>query len=315
CFGTSRTALPVSSRRRSRSMFPERLKTFAAEFDQWFKEYLTPRGDVPPELLEAVHYSALAPGKRIRPYLVGRCCELAGGRTSDAFPAAAAIECVHAFSLIHDDLPAMDDDDLRRGKPTCHKAFNEATAILAGDALLTAAFEVLAARGGDDHGVDSLKYLQVVYLIARASGYSGMVQGQMMDLSFEGKTIGREELERLQHYKTGALIEVSLRAGAILGGGSPEQIAALGAYGRHIGLAFQMADDILNIEGKPEMLGKAVGSDEALGKATAPSVMGLEGAKARAGELVESALAALRIFDMKGEPLAALARYVIERRK
>ena len=268
----------------------------------------------PTPLVRAMRYSLEAGGKRLRPILCMAASEAVGGSEGDVMPAACALELIHTYSLIHDDLPAMDDDDLRRGKPTCHKAFNEATAILAGDALLTAAFEVLAARGSD-HGVDSLKYLQVVYLIARASGYSGMVQGQMMDLSFEGKTINREELETLQHFKTGALIETSLQAGAILGGGSPEQIAALGAYGRHIGLAFQMADDILNVEGKHEMLGKPVGSDEALQKATAPSVMGLEGAKARAGELVESALAALRIFDMKGEPLAALARYVIERRK
>ena len=291
------------------------LKAKQLAVDAALKELWNDQESYPTPLVRAMRYSLEAGGKRLRPILCMAASEAVGGSEADVMPAACALELIHTYSLIHDDLPAMDDDDLRRGKPTCHKAFNEATAILAGDALLTAAFEVLAARGGDDHGVDSLKYLQVVYLIARASGYSGMVQGQMMDLSFEGKTIGREELERLQHYKTGALIEVSLRAGAILGGGSPEQIAALGAYGRHIGLAFQMADDILNIEGKPEMLGKAVGSDEALGKATAPSVMGLEGAKARAGELVESALAALRIFDMKGEPLAALARYVIERRK
>ena len=290
------------------------LKAKQLAVDAALKELWNDQESYPTPLVRAMRYSVEAGGKRLRPILCMAASEAVGGSEADVMPAACALELIHTYSLIHDDLPAMDDDDLRRGKPTCHKAFNEATAILAGDALLTAAFEVLAARGGD-HGVDSLKYLQVVYLMARASGYSGMVQGQMMDLSFEGKTISREELERLQRFKTGALIEVSLRAGAILGGGSPQQIAALGAYGRHIGLAFQMTDDILNIEGKPEMLGKAVGSDEALGKATAPSVMGLEEAKARAGELVESALAAVRIFDMKGEPLAALARYVIERRK
>lgn len=290
------------------------LKAKQLAVDAALNEFWNDQESYPTPLVRAMRYSLEAGGKRLRPILCMAASEAVGGSEADVMPAACALELIHTYSLIHDDLPAMDDDDLRRGKPTCHKVFNEATAILAGDALVTAAFEVLAARGGD-HGVDSLKYLQVVYLIARASGYSGMVQGQMMDLSFEGKTISLEELETLQRLKTGALIEVSLRAGAILGGGSPEQIAALGAYGRHIGLAFQMADDILNVEGKPEMLGKPVGSDEALGKATAPSVMGLEGAKARAGELVESALAALRIFDMKGEPLAALARYVIERRK
>jgi geranylgeranyl diphosphate synthase type II len=208
----------------------------------------------------------------------------------------------------------MDDDDLRRGKPTCHKAFNEATAILAGDALLTAAFEVLATAGRSP-GSDPLKWLEVSYLIAQAAGHHGMVQGQMMDLSVEGKTISLRELETLQQLKTGALLEVSAKAGAILGGGSAEEVNSLAAYGRYIGLAFQLADDILNVESTPEIIGKPVGSDQAHRKITGPSLIGLQQAKARAAELIDSALEELQVFDMRGQPLAALASYMIERKK
>jgi geranylgeranyl diphosphate synthase type II len=268
----------------------------------------------PTLLVEAMRYSLEAGGKRLRPILCLCASEVMGASEADVMPAACALELVHTYSLIHDDLPAMDDDDLRRSKPTCHKAFDEATAILAGDALLTAAFEVLAAAGRRRPG-SALKWLEVIYLIAKGAGYSGMVEGQMMDISSEGKTITLEELERLQRLKTGALIEASVRVGAVLGGGSAQQIAALGAYGRHIGLAFQVADDILNIEGKPEMLGKPVGSDAAHQKATRPSLTGLDQAKARAVQLVDKASEALRIFGNKGEPLVALARYVIERNR
>lgn len=266
----------------------------------------------PTLLVQAMRYSLEAGGKRLRPVLCIAASEAVGGSEADVMPAACALELIHTYSLIHDDLPAMDDDDLRRGKPTCHKAFNETTAILAGDALQAAAFEALATEGRNKRG-DALKRLEVIYLIARAAGYLGMVQGQMMDISSEGKEITLGELERLHRLKTGVLIEASVQTGAILGGGSSQEIAALGAYGRHIGLAFQVADDILNVEGTPEMLGKPVGSDRAHQKATCPSLMGLEQAKVRAGELIDSALEALRIFGKKGEPLAAIARYVVER--
>ncbi len=268
----------------------------------------------PTPLVKAMRYSLEAGGKRLRPVLCIGATEAVGGNEANVMPAACALELIHTYSLIHDDLPAMDDDDLRRGKPTCHKAFDEATAILAGDALLTAAFEILATAGCQSEN-DALKWLEVAYLIARAAGYSGMVQGQMIDLSVEGREITLEELERLHMFKTGALIEASVMAGAVLGGGSSQEVVALGAYGRHIGLAFQMADDILNIEGKPETLGKPVGSDQALQKATGPSMIGLEQAKARAGDLIEHALEELKIFGIRGEPLAALGRYVIERNK
>lgn len=268
----------------------------------------------PTPLIQAMRYSLEAGGKRLRPILCIAASEAVGGSDSDVMPAACALELIHTYSLIHDDLPAMDDDDLRRGKPTCHKAFDEATAILAGDGLLTAAFEVLASAGRT-RGKDPLKWLEVSYLIARAAGYTGMVQGQMMDLSVEGKAITLEELEMLQQLKTGALIEVSVKAGALLGGGTPEEVAALAAYGRHIGLAFQLADDILNVEGTPEIIGKPVGSDQAHQKITGPSLIGLEQAKTRATALIDSALEELEVFDMRGKPLAALALFMIERKK
>ena len=268
----------------------------------------------PTLLVQAMRYCIEAGGKRLRPILCIAGSEAVGGSEADVMPAACALELIHTYSLIHDDLPAIDDDDLRRGKPTCHKAFDEATAILTGDALLTAAFEVLAAAGRKRQG-DALKWLDVVYLIARASGYPGMVQGQMLDLASEGKEITWEELERLQRLKTGAIIEASVRAGGILGRGTAQQIASLGAYGRHIGLAFQVADDILNIEGTPEMLGKPVGSDEIHQKATGPSILGLKQARARAGELINIAVEEMMPLGERGEPLVAIARYVIERKK
>ena len=268
----------------------------------------------PTPLVQAMRYSVEAGGKRLRPILCIAASEAVGGSQMDVMPAACALELIHTYSLIHDDLPAMDDDDLRRGKPTCHKAFGEATAILAGDALLTAAFEVLADAGRHQPGAAS-KWLEAIYCIARAAGHWGMVQGQMMDLASEQKEISLEELDRLQRLKTGALIEASVRTGGVLGGGNAEQIASLSAYGQHIGLAFQVVDDILNVEGKPETLGKPVGSDEAHQKATTPSVVGLEQAKARAAHLVGKALAELKNFADKGKPLAAIADYIIKRNK
>jgi geranylgeranyl diphosphate synthase type II len=268
----------------------------------------------PTRLVSAMKYSVEAGGKRLRPILCIAASEAVGGQKSEVMPAACALELIHTYSLIHDDLPAMDNDNLRRGKPTCHIAFDEATAILAGDALLTAAFEVLAAAGRRMEN-NASRWLEVIELISRGAGYAGMVLGQMMDLAAEGRTISREELEEVHRFKTGTLIEASVKAGAVLGGGHPQQVEALGAYGRHIGLAFQLADDILNIEGKPEILGKPVGSDRVQEKATGPASMGLERTRARARELVARAVDEVRDFGPLGEPLASLARYVIERRK
>ncbi|NVL91127.1 MAG: polyprenyl synthetase family protein [Desulfobacterales bacterium] len=280
-----------------------------AALEKLWKDVVAP----PTPLIPAMRYSLLAGGKRLRPILCIAGCEAAGGSQADVMPVACALELVHTYSLIHDDLPAMDDDDLRRGKPTCHKEFDEATAVLAGDALLTAAFETIAAAGCDQRG-DALKWLEVIHLVARAAGYSGMVQGQMMDIS-SGKEITLEELDTIYLLKTGALIEASVQAGAILGGGGSGEINALGAYGRKIGLAFQIVDDILDVEGKTEIIGKPVGSDQAHEKATGHSLMGREQAKARANELIDSALQELSLFGAKGEPLVALARYIVNRRR
>lgn len=281
-----------------------------AALEKLWENALTP----PTPLIPAMRYSLLGGGKRLRPILCIAACEAVGGREADVMSAACALELIHTYSLIHDDLPAMDDDDLRRSRPTCHKAFDEATAILAGDALLTAAFETLA-DAGRHQGRKALKWLEAIYLIARAAGCFGMVQGQMIDISSEGKVISLEELQDLQQLKTGALIEASVQTGALLGEGGSQEIDALCAYGRHVGLAFQVADDILNVEGRPEMLGKPVGSDRALQKATGASLMGLKQAKARAAELIDNALEEIKIFGTREEPLAALARYIIERKR
>lgn len=268
----------------------------------------------PTLLVQAMRYSLEAEGKRLRSILCIAASEAVGGSDTDVMPGACALEFIHTYSLIHDDLPALDDDDLRRGKPTCHKAFDEATAVLTGDALLTAAFEVLSAAGRHQ-GDDALKWLEVIYLIAKAAGHFGMIEGQMMDLASEGKRITLKELEAIHRLKTGALIEVSVRTGAMLGGGSHEQIDALAAYGRHIGLAFQVTDDILDIEGNIEDLGKSPGSDQVHQKATYPSLMGLDQSRAHARELIEKASEELRNFDTKAEPLIALSRYIIERKR
>ncbi|MDY6951742.1 MAG: farnesyl diphosphate synthase [Thermodesulfobacteriota bacterium] len=268
----------------------------------------------PGPLIEAMRYSVESGGKRLRPVLAMAASEAVGGSEREVMPAACALELIHTYSLIHDDLPAMDNDDLRRGKATCHKAFDEATAILAGDALLTLAFEILAHAGRLEPD-KALTWLEVAVLIAGAAGCSGMVEGQMLDILSEKKKLTLEELETLQGLKTGALIEASVRAGALLGGGSVAQIASLGTYGRRIGLAFQMADDILNVEGSADILGKPVGSDEALHKATGPSVMGLEQTRARMEGLVEGAVEALDGFAERGAPLLAIARYVVERKR
>ena len=207
----------------------------------------------------------------------------------------------------------MDNDELRRGKPTCHVAFDEATAILAGDALLTLAFEILSSVQISE-ATDSAKWLSVIRLISRAAGYHGMIQGQMLDISSEGQQLSRCELESLHLLKTGALIEASLLSGAVLGGGNHQQIEVIERYAQNIGLAFQVADDILNVEGDPEMMGKAVGTDQLRGKSTYPSILGLKESKEFAKTLVRNALQAIEFFDNKSDPLRAIATYVIERK-
>jgi geranylgeranyl diphosphate synthase type II len=265
-------------------------------------------------LTRAMRHSLMAGGKRIRPVLCLAAAEAADGSPEDALTAACAIELIHTYSLIHDDLPAMDDDEFRRGKPTCHVAFDEATAILAGDALLTLAFELLASVPLEN-GDQAAKWLQVIKIIAAAAGSHGMIQGQMLDIAAEGHNLDIAELESMHALKTGALIEASLQCGAVLAGASEIQIKFLNTYARKIGLAFQVADDILNVEGNPEVMGKAVGTDRLHEKSTYPSILGIEASKQFAQKLVRQALQALETFDNKAEPLRAIAIYVIERNR
>jgi geranylgeranyl diphosphate synthase type II len=265
-------------------------------------------------IVAAMKYSLMAGGKRLRPVLCLAAAEAVGGLTSDALPAAAALEMIHTYSLIHDDLPAMDDDELRRGKPTCHMAFDEATAILAGDALLTLAFQMLSSVEISSSSRAS-GWLQVIRTIAGAAGYGGMIQGQMLDISSEGRPLSISELESMHHLKTGALITASLRCGAIIGGAGDEQLELLERYGKNIGLAFQVADDILNVEGDPKLMGKAVGTDRLREKSTYPSILGLSESKELAKNLVRKALQAIENFDKKSDALRAIANYVIERKR
>ena len=263
-------------------------------------------------LHEAMKYSLEAGGKRIRPILVLAACEAVGGEIKRVMPAACAIEFIHTYSLIHDDLPAMDNDDYRRGKPTCHRAFDEATAILAGDALLTAAFEIMSNKTLFK-GADMEAVIDTGHDIARAAGASGMVGGQQADMEAEGKEVDLPTLEFIHTHKTGALILASVRAGAKLGGATKNQLAALTKYAELSGLAFQVADDILDVTGSTDSLGKDAGSDEARKKATYPSIIGLKEARARAAELLDMAIDSLKEFDGKADPLREVARYIVDR--
>ncbi len=261
---------------------------------------------------EAMRYASLAPGKRLRPFLVLASSHLFGVSSRSALQAAAAIELVHTYSLIHDDLPAMDDSDLRRGRPTCHKAFDEATAILAGDGLLTMAFEVLADP--DTHGDPAVR-VELVACLAKAAGAAGMVGGQMIDLLAEhDSTLDIGAITRLQRLKTGALIAFSCEAGAVLGKSSVDNRKALIAYAHDLGLAFQIADDLLDAEGSAEETGKSVGRDAEAGKATFVSILGLEGARKQAKALVAQAGSHLEPFGDKADLLRKAADFVVERR-
>ena len=267
-----------------------------------------------PPLVKAMAYSLMAGGKRIRPVLCLAACEAVGGSPQDALTAACALEMIHTYSLIHDDLPAMDDDELRRGKATCHIAFDEATAILAGDALLTLAFEVLSSVPPTDQN-QAAQWLRVIQLISQAAGFRGMVQGQMLDIASEGRNLTADELKTMHRLKTGALIEASLACGALLGGADQRQTDLLNSYARKIGLAFQVADDILNVEGNPELMGKSTGTDSLREKSTYPSVLGIQASKECAEKLVQESLQDLDSFDKKADPLRSIARYIIERKR
>jgi len=259
-------------------------------------------------------YSLMGGGKRIRPILCIAAAETVGGQSQDVIRAACALEMIHTYSLIHDDLPAMDNDKLRRGQPTCHVAFDEATAILAGDALLTLAFEILSSMTFIQED-QLLNWMNVIHTISSAAGYRGMIEGQMQDMAGEARLLCLEDLENMHALKTGALIEASVTVGAILGKGSVDQIQRLKIYANHIGLAFQVTDDLLDVEGDPYVMGKDVGSDHSRSKSTFPALIGIEKSKQFAKKLVKNALKALDSFDNKAHPLRAIAYYVVERKK
>ncbi|HZO89415.1 MAG TPA: farnesyl diphosphate synthase [Chthonomonadaceae bacterium] len=272
--------------------------------------YLPPTDAVPQTLHESIRYSMLAPGKRLRPTLVIAAAEAVGGSAEAVMPTACALECIHVFSLIHDDLPCMDNDDYRRGRLTNHKVYGEAMALLAGDALLALAFQLIADNAAP---APADRVLQTLRLIAEASGTWGMVGGQVVDMQSQGQAVTPETLRYIHAHKTGALLTASVLAGALLAEASAAQIEALRAYGEHIGLAFQIADDILDVAGDEAKIGKPVGSDQKQDKATYVKLFGLEESRRRAHAEVEAALQALAPFDAKADPLRGIARYIVER--
>ncbi len=264
-------------------------------------------------LVEAMKYSLVSGGKRLRPILCFAASEAVGGSPDACMTTACALEMIHTYSLIHDDLPAMDNDDLRRGKPTCHIAFDEATAILAGDALLTLAFQILSSNL--PAAKDPRHRIKIIDIISHAAGDQGMIEGQMRDMESEGKSLTAHELEQIHRLKTGAIIRASVIAGALEGGADDNRIKALDSYAAHIGLAFQVTDDILNVTGNSELMGKATGTDEHQNKATYPSLLGLSESRAFAQKCVDMALCDLSTFDDRADPLRAIATYIIERNR
>jgi geranylgeranyl diphosphate synthase type II len=278
------------------------------------ERYMRPASGCPERLADAMRYSVLAPGKRLRPVLVLLAAEAVGGELEAALPAACAIELIHAYSLIHDDLPAMDNDDLRRGLPTCHRKFDEATAILAGDALQALAFEIVAHDLPDDQALKACR------ILSRACGRSQLVGGQADDLAAEGRfgELGpaNRSAEHLQHIhlrKTGAIIQASLALGGVAGGASSDHLEMLERYGRAIGLAFQIVDDCLDVESTSEQMGKNTGKDSMLGKLTYPSLIGLEASRRWADQLIDEACSALAPLGPAANNLILVAKFVVER--
>jgi geranylgeranyl diphosphate synthase type II len=288
------------------------LQNRSALVDQALDRWLPAKNILPFSLHQSMRYSVFAGGKRLRPILMIAASEAVGGTAQQVMHAACAMEMIHTYSLVHDDLPAMDDDDLRRGRPTNHKAYDEATAILAGDALLTEAFRLLADADAN-RSIPPATALKVIELVARYSGSQGMVGGQIVDMESEGKEIDFPTLEYIHTHKTGGLILASVQAGAMLGGGNEEQLAALTRFGGAAGLAFQITDDILDIVGDQAELGKDIGMDQSRGKATYPALLGLAEARQRADELRDIALEALAPLGSAAETLQALARFIVDR--
>lgn len=294
------------------------LKLFIEErkklVDDFIRTYFTQKPVRPETLNKSIIYSLEAGGKRIRPVLCMAAYEIFGGRPQDIVSFATALEFIHTYSLIHDDLPAMDNDDLRRGKPTNHKVFGEGMAILAGDALLTEAFALLSDISSTQHQIKNSSIIKLVREISIASGAHGMVGGQAQDLLSEDAEPDEDTLSFIHHHKTAALITVSVRAGGILAMCDEQAMIRLTKYGNSIGLAFQVTDDILDVEGTTEQLGKPQGSDEKMKKMTYPKLYGMEESRRRARELVDSAMDALSVFDSKADPLRETAQYLLSRK-
>jgi geranylgeranyl diphosphate synthase type II len=282
--------------------------------DTALERYFPKVPDFPPSLRQAIRHSLFAGGKRIRPILSIAAFEAAGGKGEGILPLACALEMIHTYSLIHDDLPAIDNDDFRRGKPTCHKVFGEAVAILAGDALLTEAFQLMTNGSilNLPPGRERL-VLELVNKVAQAAGISGMVGGQVVDIESEGKEVDLPTLQYIHTHKTGAMILASVQVGARLGGAEGEALKAYVRYGERAGLAFQIADDILDVVGTTEVMGKSAGSDLSKRKATYPALVGVEQSKKRARELVDLAIEALSLFGPEADPLREIAGFIVSR--
>lgn len=279
--------------------------------DQALDRYLPGEQVKPGTIHEAMRYSVFAGGKRLRPVLFLASAEAVGGNSGSILPAACALELIHTYSLIHDDLPAMDNDDFRRGKPTSHKVYGEAIAVLTGDALLTLAFDLIAGCG--QAGVSPNVVVRTIKEISGAAGTLGMIGGQVVDIQSENRSIDKDVLDYIHSHKTGALFRASVRAGALMGGGSDRQIDLLTEYAENLGLAFQITDDILDVEGNTEKLGKTVGSDIRKKKCTYPALYGLQESKELARNCVDRAILTLKNFGAKADILRYIARYVLNR--
>lgn len=294
-----------------KTKFLEKLKKRKEHIEQHLLGFL-PVDSYPPVIHQAMHYAVSNGGKRLRPIMTIEGAVLAGKSAETVMATACAVEMIHSYSLVHDDLPAMDDDNLRRGKPTCHIVYGEANAILTGDALLTRAFELMAANASEP-GIDPLNVARAIGEVAAAIGSTGMIGGQVLDLQWEEQQIELEDLQCLHLLKTGALFQAALRAGAILAGMSAEPLAALTDYARHFGLAFQITDDILDVCGNQDIIGKPVGSDQKNHKTTYVSLFGLEGALGLARQSVQQCLRDLEGFGEEADLLRDLAKFTLLR--
>ena len=292
--------------------FLSHIQTLAAEFEAHLARALPAPQGLQSRVIEAMRYAALGGGKRLRPFFVAQTARMLGYDGEGIWLTASALECLHVYSLVHDDLPCMDDDDVRRGKPTVHRAYDEATAVLAGDGLLTASFEILSREAVH---VDPHVRLALISQLAVAAGHSGMIGGQMIDLTMDKRASTLETITQLQDLKTGALMHYAVMAGATLAGATETERKHLSAYGKHVGLIFQITDDVLDAQGDPEIMGKAANKDDSRGKATFVSILGVDGAKARAQELACEAASHLESFGHKAAPLRSAIEFVLSREK